>query len=95
MHELEDKIRVRAYELWELEGRAGDAERHWYAAEGEIHAELTRVLDVEVSPAAPEKKPARRAKATAAKAAADKTSAGKTAADAAPKRKSKARTSAT
>ncbi|WP_349368773.1 DUF2934 domain-containing protein [Salinarimonas sp.] len=91
MHELEDKIRVRAYELWERDGRAGDAEGHWYAAEGEIHAELTRALDVEVAPAAPAKKPARRAKPAAEKPAAEKPGG----ADAAPRRKSKARTSAT
>jgi hypothetical protein len=80
MHELEDKIRTRAYEIWEREGRAGDAAAHWYVAEQEIHAALTSALEVDVPlPAKP--KAQRRAKAAAAP-------------DAAPKRKARTRTSA-
>ncbi|PVE20921.1 DUF2934 domain-containing protein [Microvirga sp. KLBC 81] len=32
----EDKIRQRAYEIWESEGRAGNAEDHWLRAEREL-----------------------------------------------------------
>jgi hypothetical protein len=32
----EDKIRQRAYEIWESEGRAGSPEEHWYRAEREL-----------------------------------------------------------
>ena len=32
----EDKIRQRAYELWESEGRAGSPEDHWLRAEREL-----------------------------------------------------------
>lgn len=32
----EDKIRQRAYEIWESEGRAGTPEDHWYRAEREL-----------------------------------------------------------
>ena len=32
----EEEIRRRAYELWERGGRIGNAEDHWYQAEGEI-----------------------------------------------------------
>jgi hypothetical protein len=32
----EDKIRQRAYELWENEGRAGSPEDHWLRAEREL-----------------------------------------------------------
>jgi hypothetical protein len=84
MHEFEEKIRHRAYELWERGGGAGDADGHWYAAEEEIRAELSRALDVEVTAAAPPRKAPRRAKAAeAAKAEA-----------VAPKRRTKARTPA-
>lgn len=38
--EREERIRTRAYELWEQEGRPeGDAERHWAAASREIASE--------------------------------------------------------
>jgi len=32
----EDRIRQRAYEIWESEGRAGSPEDHWYRAEQEV-----------------------------------------------------------
>jgi hypothetical protein len=39
-HELETKIRQRAQEMWEGEGRPdGLAERHWRAAEREVTEE--------------------------------------------------------
>ncbi len=39
-HELETKIRQRAHEMWEGEGRPdGLAERHWLAAEREVTEE--------------------------------------------------------
>jgi hypothetical protein len=34
--ETEERIRNRAYEIWESEGRSGDAEEHWRRAEREI-----------------------------------------------------------
>jgi hypothetical protein len=39
MDNREEKIRVRAYEIWEREGFTGDPEDHWYEAEREIMAE--------------------------------------------------------
>lgn len=87
MHELEEKIRARAYEFWEREGRVGDAEGHWYAAEQEVHAALTSALEVDVTLPAPAKpKAPRRAKASAQETAAPDA--------AAPKRKTKPRTPA-
>ena len=36
----EDRVRERAYAIWEREGRPeGGAERHWTQAEGELRAE--------------------------------------------------------
>lgn len=35
----EEKIRVRAYELWERQGRTGDPEDHWREAERELKAD--------------------------------------------------------
>ena len=32
----EDKIRQRAFEIWESEGHTGSAEDHWYRAEREL-----------------------------------------------------------
>jgi hypothetical protein len=35
------KVRERAYAIWEREGHPeGQAEQHWYAAEEEVRAEL-------------------------------------------------------
>jgi Protein of unknown function (DUF2934) len=36
MDTLEDRIRRRAYELWEQAGRTGDPEDHWLRAEREM-----------------------------------------------------------
>ena len=35
----EQRIRVRAYHIWEREGRAGRAEDHWLEAESEVGRE--------------------------------------------------------
>jgi len=32
----EERIRQRAYEIWEAEGRTGDPQDHWYRAEREL-----------------------------------------------------------
>lgn len=32
----EERIRRKAYEIWESEGRAGDPQDHWYRAEREL-----------------------------------------------------------
>jgi hypothetical protein len=38
--EWEDKVRARAYAIWERRGRPeGEAERHWAQAEEELRAE--------------------------------------------------------
>jgi hypothetical protein len=34
--EIEEKIRRRAYEIWESEGRVGDPQDHWLRAEREL-----------------------------------------------------------
>ncbi len=34
----EQRIRERAYEIWEREGRAGSPEDHWFQAEREVTA---------------------------------------------------------
>ena len=46
----EEEIRRRAYELWERGGRIGNAEDHWYQAEGEIKRGSSSV-DLGVNPA--------------------------------------------
>jgi hypothetical protein len=33
----EERIRQRAYDIWEREGRAGDPHDHWYKAERELN----------------------------------------------------------
>ncbi|MFQ6242759.1 DUF2934 domain-containing protein [Sinorhizobium meliloti] len=39
-HSREERIRERAYEIWEREGRKqGDHERHWDEAEAELRRE--------------------------------------------------------
>ncbi len=32
----EERIRQRAYEIWEREGRSGDPQDHWYRAQREL-----------------------------------------------------------
>jgi hypothetical protein len=39
MDNREEKIRARAYEIWERQGFTGDPEDHWLEAEREIAAE--------------------------------------------------------
>jgi hypothetical protein len=34
--DLKRRIRERAYEIWEREGRSGDPEDHWFEAEREL-----------------------------------------------------------
>jgi hypothetical protein len=36
MGSREDKIRVRAYEIWERQGRTGDPQDHWLEAERDL-----------------------------------------------------------
>jgi len=38
MDDRETRIRLRAYEIWERQGRTGDPEDHWLEAEREITA---------------------------------------------------------
>jgi hypothetical protein len=64
--EWEDKVRARAYAVWEREGQSeGGAERHWAQAEEELRAEGQGRAEV---PGAEAAVPARRAE-RAAKAA--------------------------
>jgi hypothetical protein len=39
MDSREERIRVRAYEIWERQGRSGSPEDHWLEAERELKAE--------------------------------------------------------
>ncbi len=39
MDSREDKIRVKAYDLWERQGRTGDPQDHWLEAERGVRAE--------------------------------------------------------
>jgi hypothetical protein len=41
MDNREEKIRTKAYEIWERQGFTGDPEDHWLEAEREIMAEDT------------------------------------------------------
>jgi hypothetical protein len=43
MGKREEKIRVRAYEIWEREGRTGDPQDHWHKAKAELKASETSV----------------------------------------------------
>jgi hypothetical protein len=69
--ELEDRIRERAHEIWENEGRpAGRAEAHWSMASAEIAAVGQKAApDQSASKKAPAKPRAPRAAAAAAAAA--------------------------
>ena len=44
MDHREEKIRVRAYEIWEREGFSGSPEDHWLKAEREILAKENSAL---------------------------------------------------
>ena len=39
MDHRDEKIRMRAYEIWERQGRTGHPEDHWFEAERELRAE--------------------------------------------------------
>jgi hypothetical protein len=39
MDDREEKIRVKAYEIWERQGRSGSPEDHWREAERQLTAE--------------------------------------------------------
>jgi hypothetical protein len=64
---FEERVRARAYELWESEGRpAGRDEEHWYASEEATRAELALAVPAK----APKAKAAPRGKKAALKPAA-------------------------
>lgn len=67
VNDREQRIRERAYAIWQDEGEPKDShERHWDAASREIDAQAAASTDAEVTPAP--KKP-RTPRATATKAA--------------------------
>ena len=39
MDNRDEKIRMRAYEIWERQGRTGSPDDHWFEAERELRAE--------------------------------------------------------
>jgi hypothetical protein len=39
MNEWEEKVRLRAYHIWERQGRTGNPDDHWQEAERELRAE--------------------------------------------------------
>jgi hypothetical protein len=39
MHNRDEKIRMKAYEIWERQGRTGSPDDHWFEAERELRAE--------------------------------------------------------
>ena len=41
MADWEEKVRVRAYQIWERQGRTGNPFDHWHEAEQELKAEET------------------------------------------------------
>ena len=49
----EDKIRQRAYQIWESEGRAGTPEDHWLRAERELVEREPERSDTTVEDAPP------------------------------------------
>ena len=51
MDEREEKIRSRAYEIWERQGRTGDPQDHWLEAEREIRAQEDRAVSPDRSEA--------------------------------------------
>ncbi len=52
MDHLEDKIRARAYEIWERDGRVGNPEDHWLEAEREVRAQTVEGQSSEELPEA-------------------------------------------
>lgn len=67
----EEKIRARAHELWELEGRPeGAGERHWLQAAAEVDAaKPAKKAAAAKKPAAPKKAPTKPKAAAKPKAA--------------------------
>jgi hypothetical protein len=66
MSDMEERIRARAYELWEADGRPeGCEERHWHEAEAQVRAEI-EAEEAEEAVAAQPAKPKARTKAAAA-----------------------------
>jgi hypothetical protein len=41
MADWEEKVRTRAYQIWERQGRTGNPFDHWHEAERELKAEET------------------------------------------------------
>ena len=39
MDHRDEKIRMRAYEIWERQGRSGSPDDHWFEAERELRVE--------------------------------------------------------
>jgi Protein of unknown function (DUF2934) len=39
MDNRDEKIRMKAYEIWERQGRSGSPDDHWFEAERELRAE--------------------------------------------------------
>ena len=59
-HDLENRIRKRAYENWTVQGRMdGQADQHWLAAEREILAAAAPCPAPKKRSTTPKKKPAR------------------------------------
>jgi hypothetical protein len=47
MNDSQEKVRVKAYEIWERQGRTGNPEDHWHQAERELRDErgLTEAIE--------------------------------------------------
>jgi hypothetical protein len=47
MSDSQEKVQVKAYEIWERQGRTGNPEDHWHQAERELRDEhgLTEAID--------------------------------------------------
>jgi hypothetical protein len=49
----DEKIRQRAYEIWESEGRTGNPEDHWFRAQRELDDQVQERSDAMVEDAPP------------------------------------------
>lgn len=49
----EERIRQRAYEIWEREGRSGDPQDHWHRAERELSETTQEISEATVENAPP------------------------------------------
>jgi len=49
----DDRIRQRAYEIWENEGRTGNPEDHWFRAKQELSSQEQERSDATVENATP------------------------------------------